>query len=104
MMLSLKVLVVVLLLTTLYSLKLNSLLRRHAGIALTIVSIGQFNQCEIANAITDCKTDCVKNCVLQAPGSKDYCLVSCSDYCDQDDRHDGLSGSLDAVNGETGNP
>ena len=92
MMLSLKLLVVLLLLTNLYeccSLKLNSL-RRHVGIALTIVSIGQFTQSEVANAITDCKTDCVKNCVLQAPGSKDYCLMSCSDYCDQDDRHDGI--------------
>ena len=54
------------------------------------------------DAITDCKTDCIKNCLLAAPKSNDYCVTSCSDYCQQDDRHDGLSGSIDAKNGETG--
>ena len=37
-----------------------------------------------------------------APGSVEYCKTSCVEYCKQDDRHDGLSGSLDASNGETG--
>ena len=99
---SLNLLVVVLLLSNLFisTHGLTSYLRRTVGLAFTVVSFGQFNQ--IANAITDCKKDCVFNCVKQAPGSQDYCVMSCNDYCDQDDRHDGLSGSIDAKNGETG--
>ena len=98
------VLLVVLLLLNLfyssYGMTLTSYLRRNVGLALTIVSIGQFSQDAVAK--TDCKQDCVYNCVKAAPGSKDYCIMSCTDYCDQDDRHDGLSGSIDATKGETG--
>ena len=53
-------------------------------------------------AATDCNIDCFKNCVRVAPGSKAYCDESCSDYCAQPDRTDGLSGSKDASGGETG--
>ena len=31
-----------------------------------------------------------------------YCTDSCTDYCAQDDRTDGLSGSVSAQNGEVG--
>jgi hypothetical protein len=53
-------------------------------------------------ASIDCNSDCYQNCVRVAPGSGEYCKISCKDYCQQDDRHDGLSGSVDAANGETG--
>ena len=55
-----------------------------------------------ALAIADCKKDCVKNCIRVAPGSKGYCEESCTDYCAQDDRTDGLSGSISNTGGETG--
>ena len=54
------------------------------------------------HAIADCKKDCFKNCVAVAPGSKGYCEESCTDYCAQDDRTDGLSGSISNTGGETG--
>jgi hypothetical protein len=50
----------------------------------------------------ECMPDCFKNCQIAAPGSKDYCTSTCKDYCDQEDRHDGLSGSVDGSGGETG--
>jgi len=53
-------------------------------------------------AATDCYKDCFKNCVKVAPGSKEYCIESCTDYCAQPDRTDGLSGSVSAAGGETG--
>ena len=53
-------------------------------------------------AAIDCNKDCVKSCVKVAPGSTDYCVESCRSYCNQDDRQDGLSGSVDASRGETG--
>ena len=68
-------------------------------LATTLISISPI---QIANAIIDCNQDCVKNCILAAPGSIEYCQLSCSEYCNQDDRHDGLSGSIDSKNGETG--
>ena len=94
------VVVVLLLLNLVESYGLSSYLRRTVGLAFTVVSFGQFTP--VANAITDCNKDCVYNCVKQAPGSKDYCMMSCTEYCDSSDRHDGLSGSIDAKNGETG--
>ncbi len=33
---------------------------------------------------------------------KEYCTDSCTAYCAQDDRTDGLSGSVSAANGEVG--
>ena len=53
-------------------------------------------------AVVDCNSDCVKNCLLAAPGSADYCKASCKDYCDDDSREDGLSGSKGSSRGETG--
>ena len=37
-----------------------------------------------------------------AGGSKDYCKTSCIDYCAQDDRRDGLSGSVSSDGAEFG--
>lgn len=33
---------------------------------------------------------------------KEYCTDSCTSYCAQEDRTDGLSGSVSAANGEVG--
>ena len=68
----------------------------------TLATTLVFTNINLANAVIDCNQDCVKNCIVAAPGSIEYCRSSCNDYCNQDDRHDGLSGSLDAKNGETG--
>eukprot|EP00956_Cyclotella_meneghiniana_P041501 scaffold229275_cov75-Cyclotella_meneghiniana.AAC.1 len=43
-------------------------------------------------ASTDCFSDCLKNCKLIAP----------KDYCAQEDRTDGLSGSTSSAGGEVG--
>ena len=83
------------------SLSLSKNQKKYITTILT-TSLIYFNDIENSNAIIDCNKDCVKNCIIQAPGSIDYCKLSCSEYCDQDDRHDGLSGSIDAKNGETG--
>mmetsp|Transcript_17771 Transcript_17771/g.36551 ORF Transcript_17771/g.36551 Transcript_17771/m.36551 type:complete len:177 (-) Transcript_17771:540-1070(-) len=55
-----------------------------------------------ALAAADCMKDCVKNCLIIAPKDKEYCTDSCTAYCAQDDRTDGLSGSVSAENGEVG--
>lgn len=55
-----------------------------------------------AHAAADCFTDCMKNCKLIAPKDPAYCQDNCRDYCDQDDRNDGLSGSVSAQGGEVG--
>merc|ERR1712071_211978 len=55
-----------------------------------------------ANAATDCFTDCFKNCKLIAPKDPYYCKSSCTEYCLQTDRIDGLSGSVSSAGGETG--
>jgi len=55
-----------------------------------------------ALAAADCMKDCLKNCLLIAPKDKEYCTDSCISYCAQDDRTDGLSGSVSAANGEVG--
>jgi hypothetical protein len=53
-------------------------------------------------AKTDCYTDCYKNCKVLAPKDDAYCSESCVEYCDQDDRQDGLSGSVGSEQGEVG--
>eukprot|EP00577_Skeletonema_sp_RCC1716_P027066 CAMPEP_0113392688 /NCGR_PEP_ID=MMETSP0013_2-20120614/11430_1 /TAXON_ID=2843 ORGANISM="Skeletonema costatum, Strain 1716" /NCGR_SAMPLE_ID=MMETSP0013_2 /ASSEMBLY_ACC=CAM_ASM_000158 /LENGTH=156 /DNA_ID=CAMNT_0000276121 /DNA_START=20 /DNA_END=490 /DNA_ORIENTATION=- /assembly_acc=CAM_ASM_000158 len=53
-------------------------------------------------AAPDCFKDCIKECKLIAPKDPEYCQSSCSDYCSQTDRKDGLSGSVSSENGETG--
>ena len=50
----------------------------------------------------DCFEDCFKNCKLIAPRDQQYCLDTCKDYCDQPDRRDGLSGSVNSEGGEMG--
>ena len=55
-----------------------------------------------ALAAADCVTDCLKNCKKIAPKDPDYCAMNCRDYCEQDDRTDGLSGSVSAASGEVG--
>lgn len=56
----------------------------------------------VSAAAPDCMGDCVKNCQIIAPKDPSYCTDSCTDYCAQDDRTDGLSGSVSAQNGEVG--
>mmetsp|Transcript_27974 Transcript_27974/g.76982 ORF Transcript_27974/g.76982 Transcript_27974/m.76982 type:complete len:194 (-) Transcript_27974:635-1216(-) len=51
----------------------------------------------------DCLTDCVSNCHKIVPNDKTgYCVLTCQDYCAQEDRQDGLSGSVSASGGEVG--
>ena len=62
-----------------------------------------FSNTQPANAAApDCFSDCLKNCKLIAPKDTEYCTSSCTDYCAQTDRKDGLSGSVSSENGETG--
>ena len=67
----------------------------HVPVALLIGARAAFG-------VVDCKLDCEKNCLLAAPGSREYCVESCKDYCEQPDREDGLSGSVSGAKGETG--
>mmetsp|Transcript_7365 Transcript_7365/g.10522 ORF Transcript_7365/g.10522 Transcript_7365/m.10522 type:complete len:157 (+) Transcript_7365:228-698(+) len=53
-------------------------------------------------AAADCMKDCLKNCKQVAPKDPAYCLANCKSYCDQDDRNDGLSGSVSSDGGEMG--
>jgi hypothetical protein len=53
-----------------------------------------------ALAKEDCMKDCLRNCNKVAPGSPDYCKESCTDYCAETDRKDGLSGSVSDEGGE----
>mmetsp|Transcript_33129 Transcript_33129/g.43627 ORF Transcript_33129/g.43627 Transcript_33129/m.43627 type:complete len:189 (+) Transcript_33129:50-616(+) len=69
---------------------------------LSVFPVSPLFKVEKAYALPDCFTDCFKNCKRQAPGSEAYCRENCEDYCAQDDRRDGLSGSIDAENGEVG--
>ena len=55
-----------------------------------------------ALAVADCFQDCVKNCKKVAPKDPEYCVSNCKDYCEQDDRTDGLSGSVSSATGEVG--
>mmetsp|Transcript_23128 Transcript_23128/g.41478 ORF Transcript_23128/g.41478 Transcript_23128/m.41478 type:complete len:189 (+) Transcript_23128:75-641(+) len=56
-----------------------------------------------ANAAqTDCFKDCLKSCKLIAPKDPQYCQSNCEEYCKQEDRTDGLSGSVSSEGGEVG--
>jgi hypothetical protein len=55
-----------------------------------------------ALAAADCFQDCMKNCKLIAPKDPNYCLANCKGYCEQEDRSDGLSGSVSSAGGEVG--
>ena len=50
----------------------------------------------------DCYSDCMANCERGAPGNKAYCVDNCEDYCEQTDREDGLSGSVNSNKGYVG--
>jgi len=54
------------------------------------------------NAASDCMKTCLSNCGRVAPGSGSYCTDSCIEYCAQDDRKDGLSGSVSTDGAEFG--
>jgi hypothetical protein len=55
-----------------------------------------------AHAATDCMKDCLQNCNVIAPNNQAYCTENCRTYCDQEDRTDGLSGSISSTGGEMG--
>mmetsp|Transcript_17183 Transcript_17183/g.46631 ORF Transcript_17183/g.46631 Transcript_17183/m.46631 type:complete len:168 (-) Transcript_17183:166-669(-) len=55
-----------------------------------------------ALAASDCLKTCLQNCGRLASGSGSYCKDSCAEYCDQDDRKDGLSGSVSTDGAEFG--
>jgi hypothetical protein len=63
---------------------------------------GAFLNPPSAWAAPDCFKDCLKNCKLIAPKDPEYCKASCDEYCAQEDRADGLSGSTSAASGEVG--
>jgi len=70
---------------------------RPAAVAAALLLGGQSSL-----AAPDCQQDCYKNCLIAAPGSKDYCQSTCVEYCDDPEREDGLSGSKGSSKGETG--
>lgn len=70
-------------------------------VALSSLALLSFGTPLNAQAV-DCYKDCSRNCLKVAPGSADYCKESCTEYCAQDDRTDGLSGSISNTGGETG--
>jgi hypothetical protein len=53
-------------------------------------------------AAADCFQDCLTNCKVIAPKNPEYCQATCQQYCEQDDRTDGLSGSVSYSGGEVG--
>ncbi|GMI25823.1 hypothetical protein TeGR_g4048 [Tetraparma gracilis] len=56
-----------------------------------------------AFAAADCLSDCTKNCSKLAPNDKSgYCASTCTDYCAEPDRTDGLEGSKSQDGGEVG--
>ena len=68
---------------------------RLAAVSVASVALPSF-------AAKDCFLDCTQNCNRVAKGSFRYCESSCADYCLQDDREDGLSGSVNNNRGEVG--
>ncbi|CAB9504863.1 expressed unknown protein [Seminavis robusta] len=74
-----------------------------AGILLSSFALGWSSAPQPALAKPDCLQDCVKNCKQVVPNdTSNYCTESCLDYCAQDDRRDGLSGSVSSEGGEVG--
>ncbi|VEU40596.1 unnamed protein product [Pseudo-nitzschia multistriata] len=70
--------------------------------AATIAGAAVLGSPAPASAEPDCFKDCLKNCLIIAPQDKTYCTDTCTSYCAQTDRTDGLSGSVSAENGEVG--
>lgn len=77
----------------------RSILATAFGAAL---GVGMSFPEDAAAAQTDCMSDCLKNCKLIAPKDPGYCLENCKSYCAQEDRTDGLSGSISSDGGEVG--
>ena len=68
---------------------------RRAFLGQVTTAAAAMNLLPIAvEAAADCIQTCRKNCGRLAAGSRDYCEESCSDYCAQGDRKDGLTGSI----------
>lgn len=79
------------------------LFRKGATVSLIALGIDLFSDPSPAHAAkTECMTDCLKNCKLIAPKDPGYCNDNCSAYCAQEDRTDGLSGSVSSTGGEVG--
>ena len=81
---------------------ISHLINRVTSLATIVAVATTISSISPVNAAIDCNSNCYENCALVAPGSTAYCKSSCNEYCAQDDRHDGLSGSVDATDGETG--
>lgn len=75
-------------------------LSRRSALAFTFGSVMLSPM--VASATADCMSDCLNNCKQVAPKDPAYCADNCKDYCDQDDRTDGLSGSVSSEGGEVG--
>jgi hypothetical protein len=78
---------------------------RRAMLGATIFATGAgalFGGVSEAHAATDCYTDCFKNCKLLAPKDLGYCQDNCTEYCAQENRTDGLSGSVSSEGGYVG--
>jgi hypothetical protein len=77
------------------------MLARRAAISL-VLGMTWRRDARPAYAAKDCYLDCITNCNRVAPGSGEYCKSSCNSYCLQDDRRDGLSGSVSSEGSELG--
>mmetsp|Transcript_3480 Transcript_3480/g.5832 ORF Transcript_3480/g.5832 Transcript_3480/m.5832 type:complete len:165 (-) Transcript_3480:76-570(-) len=77
--------------------------RAAMGRVAVITATAPFIICPpAAPAAVDCMGDCESNCNRVAPKSSRYCFDSCSEYCSQTDRRDGLSGSVSNEAAEVG--
>ena len=74
--------------------------RRHTLLAVALAS-ATWRPSRVF-AAKDCFLDCEQNCNRLAPRSGRYCEQSCGEYCAQDDRKDGLSGSISSEKAEVG--
>jgi len=75
-------------------LAMTGLLNRRAVLScVSAAAVGPFAQPYASWAAVDCMKDCESNCNRVAPKSGRYCFDSCVDYCQQNDRRDGLSGT-----------
>lgn len=83
-----------------HALSMSPRMSRRAAIGL--IGAGPLVTPFVSHGATDCYSDCLKNCKAIAPKDSAYCTENCKSYCDQDDRTDGLSGSISSTGGETG--
>ena len=72
-----------------------------SAIAAATLTAGPFTV-PPAIAEPDCYNDCSSNYNRLAPKSGKYCEQTCGEYCAQDDRRDGLSGSVSNEAAELG--